>query len=72
MVLSNTAFFSIGMAPIPWGYITEIFPLRLRTAATSMVVAVNRVTSGVILMSMTSLSKAITIGGTFFSFVGFT
>ncbi|PON84908.1 Sugar/inositol transporter [Trema orientale] len=72
MVLSNTAFFSIGMGPIPWGYSTEIFPLRLRAAGTSMVVAANRVTSGVILISFTSLSKAITIGGTFFLFAGFT
>ncbi|KAM6541752.1 hypothetical protein CsatB_006199 [Cannabis sativa] len=70
MVLSYVAFFSIGMGPITWVYSSEIFPLKLRAQGSSMGVAVNRVTSGVISMSFISLYNAITIGGSFFLFAG--
>ncbi|KAM7253501.1 hypothetical protein ACFE04_021655 [Oxalis oulophora] len=68
-VLSYVATFSIGMGPITWVYSSEIFPLRLRAQGTSMGVAVNRVTSGIISMTFLSLSKGITIGGAFFLFM---
>ena len=68
MVLTYVASFSIGMGPITWVYSSEIFPLKLRAQGTSMGVAVNRVTSGVISMTFLSLSKAITTGGAFFLF----
>ncbi|XP_022749130.1 putative polyol transporter 1 [Durio zibethinus] len=70
MVLAYVALFSIGMGPITWVYSSEIFPLRLRAQGTSMGVAVNRVTSGVISMTFLSLYKAISIGGAFFLFSG--
>ncbi|KAK4485408.1 hypothetical protein RD792_008047 [Penstemon davidsonii] len=66
--LSCVAFFSIGMGPIAWVYSSEIFPLRLRAQGCSMGVAVNRFTSGVLLMTFISLYEAITIGGAFFLF----
>lgn len=66
MVLACVALFSIGMGPITWVYSTEIFPLRLRAQGTSIGVAVNRVTSGVISMTFLSLSHGITFGGAFF------
>lgn len=66
------AFFSIGMGPIAWVYSSEIFPLRLRAQGCSIGVAVNRFTSGVVLMTFISLYKAITIGGAFFLFSGIT
>ncbi|XP_058214050.1 putative polyol transporter 1 [Rhododendron vialii] len=69
-VLAYVATFSIGMGPITWVYSSEIFPLRLRAQGTSMGVAVNRVMSGVISMTFLSFSKAITIGGAFFFFMG--
>ena len=69
MVLSYVAFFSIGMGPITWVYSSEIFPLKLRAQGSSMGVAVNRVTSGVISMTFPSLYKGITIGGAFFLFM---
>jgi sugar porter (SP) family MFS transporter len=69
-VLSYVATFSIGMGPITWVYSSEIFPLRLRAQGTSMGVAVNRLTSGVISMTFLSLTKVITIGGAFFLFMG--
>jgi sugar porter (SP) family MFS transporter len=69
-VLSSVATFSIGMGPITWVYSSEIFPLKLRAQGTSIGVAVNRGTSGVISMTFLSLSKAITIGGAFFLYTG--
>lgn len=68
--LSSVAFFSIGMGPIAWVYSSEVFPLRLRAQGCSMGVAVNRVTSGVVLMTFLSLAKAITIAGAFFLYAG--
>jgi len=70
MLLAFVASFSIGMGPITWVYSSEIFPLRLRAQGTSLGVAVNRLTSGVISMSFISLYKGITIGGTFFLYAG--
>lgn len=68
--LSSVAFFSIGMGPIAWVYSSEVFPLRLRAQGCSAGVAVNRCTSGVVLMTFLSLAKAITIGGAFFLYAG--
>lgn len=70
-MLSNTAFFFIGLGPITWVYTSEIFPLRLRGVGSNIAVAVNRVTSGIIVLTFTSMSKRITIGGTFFLYGGF-
>ncbi|CAA0814328.1 Polyol transporter 5 [Striga hermonthica] len=70
MTYSSVAFFSMGMGPIAWVYSSEIFPLRLRAQGCGVGVALNRATSGVLLMSFISLYKTITIGGTFFLFSG--
>lgn len=64
------AFYSIGLGPITWVYTSEIFPLKLRAQGMSMCVAVNRVMNAAISMSFLSISKAITIGGSFFMFGG--
>ncbi|KAK0583075.1 hypothetical protein LWI29_033054 [Acer saccharum] len=69
-VMSFVAFFSIGLGPITWVYSSEIFPLKLRAQGTSMGVAINRLTSGVISTTFISLYKAMTIGGSFFLFAG--
>ncbi|XP_052198242.1 putative polyol transporter 1 isoform X2 [Diospyros lotus] len=68
--LSFVACFSIGMGPIAWVYSSEIFPLRLRAQGTSMGTGMNRLISGTISMTFLSLSKAMTIGGAFFLFMG--
>ncbi|CAK9168674.1 unnamed protein product [Ilex paraguariensis] len=69
-ILSFVSFFSIGLGPIAWVYSSEIFPLRLRAQGSSLAVAVNTVTSGVLSMTFISLYKTITIGGTCFLFAG--
>ena len=69
-VLAYVSFFSIGLGPIAGVYTSEIFPLRVRALGFAVGVASNRVTSGVISMTFLSLSKAITIGGSFFLYSG--
>ncbi|MBA0814953.1 hypothetical protein Gohar_020743 [Gossypium harknessii] len=67
-VCGNVAFFSVGMGPICWILTSEIFPLRLRAQASALGAVGNRVCSGLIAMSFLSLSRTITVGGTFFLF----
>ncbi|KAG4129304.1 hypothetical protein ERO13_D09G071600v2 [Gossypium hirsutum] len=67
-VCSNVAFFSVGIGPICWVVSSEIFPLRLRAQASGLGAVGSRVSSGDICMSFLTLSRAITVGGTFFLF----
>ncbi|KAF8669391.1 hypothetical protein HU200_051737 [Digitaria exilis] len=72
-VVSNLAFvsfFSIGLGPIAFVYTSEIFPLRVRALGCAISMATNRFTGGVVTMTFLSLSKAITIGGSFFLYAG--
>ncbi|XP_057950065.1 probable polyol transporter 4 [Malania oleifera] len=70
-VCGNVAFFSVGIGPICWVLTSEIFPLRLRAQASALGAVGNRLSSGLIAMSFLSVSRAITIGGTFFVFSAF-
>ncbi|KAE8690483.1 putative polyol transporter 4 [Hibiscus syriacus] len=67
-VCMNMAFFSVGLGPICWVVSSEIFPLRLRAQASGLGAVGSRVSSGLICMSFLSVSRAITVGGTFFIF----
>ncbi|XP_027097527.2 putative polyol transporter 1 [Coffea arabica] len=69
-MLASVATFSMGLGPVAWVYSSEIFPMRLRALGSGLAVAMNRLISGVILMTFISLYKAITIGGAFFLFGG--
>nr|CCC55942.1 polyol/monosaccharide transporter 4 [Plantago major]CCC58382.1 polyol/monosaccharide transporter 4 [Plantago major] len=67
-VCGNVAFFSIGIGPVCWVLSSEIYPLRIRAQASGIGAMGDRVCSGVVAMSFLSVSRAITIGGTFFIF----
>ncbi|XP_071907094.1 probable polyol transporter 4 isoform X2 [Coffea arabica] len=67
-VCGNVAFFSVGMGPICWVLTSEIFPLRFRAQASALGSVGNRVCSGLVAMSFLSVSRAITVAGTFFLF----
>lgn len=67
-VCGNVAFFSVGIGPICWVVSSEIFPLRLRAQAAALGAVGSRVSSGVIAMSFLSVSRAISVAGTFFVF----
>ncbi|KAI3728779.1 hypothetical protein L6452_17421 [Arctium lappa] len=64
-ICGNVAFFSIGMGPVCWVLTSEIFPLRLRAQASALGAVGNRVCSGVVAMSFLSVSRAISMAGTF-------
>ncbi|KAL0010989.1 hypothetical protein SO802_006097 [Lithocarpus litseifolius] len=70
-VCGNVAFFSVGIGPICWVMSSEIFPLRLRAQASALGAVGSRVSSGAVAMSFLSVSRAITVGGTFFVFAVF-
>eukprot|EP01083_Nonionella_stella_P080600 221576_1 len=67
IALMNSAF-SIGLGPVTWVTIAEIFPLEVRGRAMGAATSVNRLTSGVVALSFLSLTHLLTIGGTFFMF----
>ncbi|GLT82950.1 hypothetical protein SLE2022_012690 [Rubroshorea leprosula] len=67
-VCANVAFFSVGIGPICWVLSSEIFPLRLRAQASALGAVGNRVSSGLVTMSFLTVSRLITVGGTFFVF----
>ncbi|KAH7576905.1 hypothetical protein ACOSP7_002403 [Xanthoceras sorbifolium] len=67
-VCGNVAFFSVGLGPVCWVVTSEIFPLRLRAQAAALGAVGNRVCSGLVAMSFLSVSRKITMGGTFFIF----
>ncbi|CAI9783663.1 unnamed protein product [Fraxinus pennsylvanica] len=68
LVCGNVAFFSVGIGPVCWVVTSEIFPLKVRAQASALGSVGNRVCSGLIAMSFLSVSRAITMGGTFFIF----
>jgi hypothetical protein len=69
-VLTAVAAFSMGFGSLPSTYSAEIMPLRLRAQGTSLGMAVNRLTCGVVSMSFISLSAWITMPGCFFLYAG--
>ncbi|KAH1091135.1 hypothetical protein J1N35_018392 [Gossypium stocksii] len=64
----NVAFFSVRIGLICWVVSSKIFPLRLRAQASGLGAVGSRASSGIICMSFLTLSRAITVGGTFFLF----
>ncbi|KAL3509406.1 hypothetical protein ACH5RR_028807 [Cinchona calisaya] len=67
-VCGNVAFFSVGMGPVCWVLTSEIFPLRFRAQASALGAVGNRVCSGLVAMSFLSVSRTISVAGTFFVF----
>ncbi|OAY69061.1 putative polyol transporter 4 [Ananas comosus] len=67
-VCGNVAFFSIGIGPICWVLTSEIFPSRLRAQASALGAVGNRLSSGLVAMSFLSVSRQISVAGTFFIF----
>ncbi|KAF8007912.1 hypothetical protein BT93_K1800 [Corymbia citriodora subsp. variegata] len=67
-VCSTLVFFSVGISPICWVVNSEIFPLRYRAQAVALGAAANRVCSGLVSMSFLSISRSISVAGTFFGF----
>lgn len=64
-IISYTAFFAIGMGPVPWVVISEIFPNKIRGRAAS--VATSALWTGTLLVTFTFLSliRDLGVSGTF-------
>ncbi|CAM9622014.1 unnamed protein product, partial [Phaeothamnion confervicola] len=60
--------FSIGLGPVTFVVASEIFPLRVRGKAMSIVIFVNRLLSGIIALSYESVANALTAAGSFYMF----
>uniref|UniRef100_A0A6A7G7L9 Polyol transporter 4 n=1 Tax=Hirondellea gigas TaxID=1518452 RepID=A0A6A7G7L9_9CRUS len=62
--------FGIGLGPVGWLLIAEIFPLQLRGRAMAIGTAVNRLVSGTVALTFLSLSESISQAGAFFMYSG--
>jgi sugar porter (SP) family MFS transporter len=65
-VLAFVTAFSVGLGPLAPAYGAEILPLRLRAQGTSLGIAANRLTCGVLSMTFISLANSISMAGCFF------
>jgi len=68
--ISSFMFFFEVAAPISWLMPSEVYSTGKRGKAQSIAVTLNRIVSGVIAVSFLSLSRAVTVPGTFFLFCG--
>eukprot|EP00440_Ansanella_granifera_P030120 gb/GFBE01032725.1/.p1 GENE.gb/GFBE01032725.1/~~gb/GFBE01032725.1/.p1 ORF type:complete len:486 (+),score=83.65 gb/GFBE01032725.1/:1-1458(+) len=59
------AFFSLGLGPIPWLMMGEIFPGKIRSSASSLAAALNWTGSFITTETVAALQEAITFSGVF-------
>ncbi|XP_066338490.1 polyol transporter 5-like [Miscanthus floridulus] len=71
-VLAVVATYSVGYGSVVSAYTAEVLPLRLRAQGSSLGVAVNRLTCGVVSMTFISLADGITMPGCFFLYAAVT
>jgi SP family facilitated glucose transporter-like MFS transporter 8 len=62
--------FSLGMGPVPWLFMGEIFPVHVRSPACAVATLVNWSTGFVVTYFFTSVSSALTPSGCFVLFAG--
>ena len=63
-----TGSFAIGLGPVSWLLISEIYPVRVRASAMSVATFANWAANFVVTVSFLTLLSAITNAGTFFLF----
>jgi sugar porter (SP) family MFS transporter len=67
-----TGSFAVGLGPVFWLLISEIYPQRIRGTAMSVATVMNWAANFVVTISFLSLLNAISSSGTFFLFAGLT
>jgi sugar porter (SP) family MFS transporter len=67
-----TGSFAIGLGPVFWLLISELYPQRIRGTAMSVATIANWAANFVVTVSFLTLLKVITNAGTFFLFAGLT
>ncbi|KAH3757083.1 hypothetical protein Pelo_11111 [Pelomyxa schiedti] len=60
-----TAFFGIGMGPVPWCVNSEIYPIAVRGAGNGAATATNWLTNLFVSLSFLTLAKAVSLAGVF-------
>jgi sugar porter (SP) family MFS transporter len=71
-LLAYIGSFAVGLGPVFWLLISEIYPVRVRASAMSAAASANWGANFVVTISFLSLLNAITAAGTFFVFAFFT
>lgn len=64
-IISYTSFFALGMGPVPWVVISEIFPNKIRGRAASVATSVLWTGALVVTFTFLSLIRAVGLSGTF-------
>ncbi len=70
-LIAYIASFAVGLGPVFWLMISEIFPLRVRSAAMSLSTVANWAANFLVSTFFLTLTGAITIQGTFWLYAGF-
>lgn len=64
------AFFAVGMGPVPWVVMSEIFPLSIRGKAAGIAGASNWTANLIVSATLLTLFKSMTHAGTFWLYSG--
>ncbi|HMC50246.1 MAG TPA: sugar porter family MFS transporter [Solirubrobacterales bacterium] len=70
-LIAYIASFAVGLGPVFWLMISEIFPLKVRSAAMSVSTVANWASNFLVATFFLTLTGAITIQGTFWLYAGF-
>jgi sugar porter (SP) family MFS transporter len=70
-LIAYIASFAIGLGPVFWLMISEIFPMKVRSAAMSISTVANWASNFLVATFFLTLTGAITIEGTFWLYAGF-
>lgn len=70
-LIAYIASFAIGLGPVFWLMISEIFPMKVRSAAMSLSTVANWSSNFLVATFFLTLTGAITIQGTFWLYAGF-
>jgi sugar porter (SP) family MFS transporter len=70
-LITYIASFAVGLGPVFWLMISEIFPLKVRSAAMSVSTVANWASNFLVATFFLTLTGAITIQGTFWLYAGF-
>jgi len=70
-LMAYVAFFAIGMGPIPWLILAEIYPLKIRGQAMSLAVFSNWLANYFVALTFLDIAKYLTTGGAFCIFAVF-
>jgi sugar porter (SP) family MFS transporter len=70
-LIAYIASFAVGLGPVFWLMISEIFPMKVRSAAMSVSTVANWASNFLVATFFLTLTGAITIQGTFWLYAGF-